>query len=398
MKNKGLKGPRQNGGGTDRDWYKIEALDDGARRVKINIHAAIAQPAWWEDKEADKPVGARAFIRALDELDVDDIDLHINSPGGEVFEGIAIYNALRAHKAAVHVTVDGMAASIASVVAMAGDDVRMPATAMMMIHDPSGLVFGTPADMAAMAEALGKVKGAILAAYTAKTEKLSAQKIADMMARETWITAEEAVEWGFADEMVTDAPAVAAFLPPVFTNFYKSVPARLIGNAPAPVARAGGKTRPGTERRADEMRIEELTREGLERERPELCDAIRAEAAAAAQAAVLALAGVHFGDTAGAAFAKVVASGATAEMYAAIRDAAPAKESGAQAAALAAIAAAGAPAVGSDLPPPGGEKSFDTLVAEEMAAKKCKKSEAMKAVRARDPKAYESWLRDKQAR
>src|SRR4029078_2569862 len=98
------------------------------------------------------------------------LTLRLNSPGGSVFDAVAIYNALKRHAGPVSVWIDGIAASAASYVAMAGDEVVMPENTSLMIHDPSGVVFGTAYDMRAMAEALDKIKGSLVAGYVAKSE------------------------------------------------------------------------------------------------------------------------------------------------------------------------------------------------------------------------------------
>ncbi len=182
------------------NWYSIEAKADGGS-AKINIYEQIGKSFW-----SDDGIGAKQFVKDLDALDVDEIQLHINSPGGNVFEGNTIYNALKQHKAKVTVTVDGVAASIASVIAMAGDHVRMPENAMMMIHDPLGIVVGNSAAMRKQAEALDKIKQSIVSAYMTRTTE-DRSKIESMMSRETWLTAEEAVEIGFADEVMKDVGA-----------------------------------------------------------------------------------------------------------------------------------------------------------------------------------------------
>lgn len=180
-----------------KQWYAIQAKA-GEKRAKINIYEQIGESFWEEG------ISAKNFIAELDALDVDAIDLHINSPGGSVFDGTAIYNSLKAHKANVIVTVDGIAASIASVIVMAGDTVRMPENAMLMIHDPYGMAVGSSSVMRKAADTLEKIKDGIVSIYANKTKKDRAE-IQQMMADETWISANEAVELGFAD-VVVDRP------------------------------------------------------------------------------------------------------------------------------------------------------------------------------------------------
>lgn len=182
------------------NWYSIEAKA-GSKSAKINIHEQIGKSFW-----SDDGVGAKQFVADLDALDVEEIQLHINSPGGNVFEGNTIYNALKQHKAQVIVTVDGVAASIASVIAMAGDRVLMPENAMMMIHDPIGLAIGNSATMRKQAAALDKIKKSIVTAYMSRSTE-DQGKIESMMTKETWLNADEAVEFGFADEVLTGVGA-----------------------------------------------------------------------------------------------------------------------------------------------------------------------------------------------
>jgi ATP-dependent Clp endopeptidase proteolytic subunit ClpP len=375
-------------------WYKISAKA-GAKRAKINIHSEIARP-WFDGEDV---VGARRFIADLDALDVEDIDLHINSPGGEVFEGLAIYNALKDHPARVHVQVDGVAASIASVVAMAGDDIVMPKTAMMMIHDPYGFAAGTAADMQSMAATLEKVKGTLVAAY-AERARADEERIVKMMSEETWLTAEEAVALGLADEVLPAARSAKAYMPAHFWNSYRNIPNKFKPAAnrqpdnPDPADDAGPDTK------ECEMEFKELSIDLLVQNRSDLVAKIEDTARGAAVENILALAEVHFGAEAGESFRKIVAAGVSASGYAAIKAAQPppAPENSAEKLAmLAAIQAAGAPGVGADLPPAGGDKPFEVLVAEHMAANpKAKKSAAMQAVQQAHPAAYDAWLAGKQ--
>src|SRR5690606_966830 len=125
-----------------------------------------------------------------------------------VFAGQTIHSMLARHPATITVYVDGLAASAASLIAMAGDVVIMPKNAMMMVHNPSALVWGAAEDMRHMADALDKIRDSMVAAYRAKTG-LDDEQIIELLDAETWMTAEEAVELGFADK-VEEAKQVAA--------------------------------------------------------------------------------------------------------------------------------------------------------------------------------------------
>jgi HK97 family phage major capsid protein/ATP-dependent Clp endopeptidase proteolytic subunit ClpP len=184
-------------------YWKIQ--NRGPRVAEILIYEEIGESFFSEG------IGAKQFAEDLKALgEVDKIVLRINSPGGSVFEGLAIYNQLKGNRAEKEVHVDGIAASIASVIAMAGNTVIMPSNALMMVHDPSGLVVGTSEDMKKMAEALDKVKDSIITAYAAKTG-MEKKDIGDLMSAETWMTAEEAVGWGFADREEEAVKMAAVF-------------------------------------------------------------------------------------------------------------------------------------------------------------------------------------------
>lgn len=156
-------------------------------------------------------ISAMDFIAALKALgEPKAITVRINSPGGEVFAGIAIHNALARHPADKTVVIDGIAASIASFIAMAGDTIEMPDNAMMMLHNPGGLVLGTSNDMRDLADALDKMRESMVSAYAGKSKQPRDRVIA-MMDAETWLTAAEAVELGFADSVTEPVKMAAKF-------------------------------------------------------------------------------------------------------------------------------------------------------------------------------------------
>lgn len=154
---------------------------------------------------------AKAFsdmMRALG--DASALDIYINSPGGSVFEGVAIYNQIKRFSGEKIIHIDGIAASIASVIAMAGDEIRIAANGMMMIHDPWGVVIGTAKEMRKTADSMDKIRDTITGTYVAKTGH-DAKKIEDWMAEETWLNAEEAVKFGFADKITEEKNVKAEF-------------------------------------------------------------------------------------------------------------------------------------------------------------------------------------------
>ena len=146
-------------------------------------------------------VSAIEFTDALNSLpaNIRNIDLRINSPGGEVFEAIAILNALRAHPATVTATVDGIAASAASFLAAGADQTVMGRNAQMMIHDASGVVVGRAADMTQMADVLNKLSDNIASIYADKSGTGGVEGWRAAMLAESWYTAQEAVDAGLAD-------------------------------------------------------------------------------------------------------------------------------------------------------------------------------------------------------
>ena len=148
-------------------------------------------------------VSATDFCAALNNIKDGDISLHINSPGGDVFDARAMVAAIAAHPSNITAYIDGLAASAASYVAMACDKVVMQDGAMMMIHRAWSISMGNASDMRATADLLDKIDCSIVNDYARKTG-LPAAQIIDLMEAETWMTAQEAVDKGFADEMATN--------------------------------------------------------------------------------------------------------------------------------------------------------------------------------------------------
>jgi ATP-dependent protease ClpP protease subunit len=156
-------------------------------------------------------VTAKQVVNFLAEQDEDaEVHVRINSPGGDVFDGTAIYNALSRDSRRVVVHVEGLAASAASLIAMAGDEINMAQTAMMMIHGSAGLTFGTAVDHEDMAEVLRKIDGTMAKAYASRTGA-DINDIETWMAEETWMDGDEAGERGFADNVVGAKGAEASW-------------------------------------------------------------------------------------------------------------------------------------------------------------------------------------------
>ena len=169
---------------------------DGTRTLRMD--GPIDEESFWGDE-----IVPRDF-RAELESGEGDIILWINSPGGNVFAAAEIYTMLRDYKGNITVKIDAIAASAASVIAMAGNTVLMSPVAMLMIHDPSTVAFGNAKDMEHAISVLTEVKESIINAYAAKTG-LTHSRISKLMENETWMNAKKAVELGFADEILFEA-------------------------------------------------------------------------------------------------------------------------------------------------------------------------------------------------
>lgn len=186
------------------DWYKIRAAAAGGGATQLLIYDEIS---WWG-------VSAQMLVDQLAGI-TGDIEVHLNSPGGDVFDGIAIMNALKQHAGQITVMVDGLAASAASVIAMAaapGQLIMNPGS-MLMIHNAWGMAIGEAADMRQMADLLDKASANCADLYAARTGKPSADMLA-AMAAESWYTAQEAVDAGLADRIRSDSDPAAAIEQP----------------------------------------------------------------------------------------------------------------------------------------------------------------------------------------
>ena len=168
--------------------------NDAGERI-LRLEGPIDEDNFWGDE-----VTPRAFREEL-EGETGDVTVYINSPGGNVFAAAEIYTMLLEHKGKVTVKIDAIAASAASVIAMAGEQVLMSPAAMLMIHDPMTIAMGNAKDMEKAITTLNEVKASIINAYQRKTG-LSRGKISQLMENETWMNAKKAVELGFADEIL----------------------------------------------------------------------------------------------------------------------------------------------------------------------------------------------------
>ena len=173
-----------------RFWNWVKNEDSGERTLYLN--GAIADETWWGDE-----VTPKLFKDELTK-NSDDITIWINSPGGDVFAAAQIYNMLKEYSGRVTVKIDGIAASAASVIAMAGATLLMSPVSCLMIHNPTTIAIGDSDEMLRAKAMLDEVKDSIINAYETKT-KLQRSEISEMMDAESWFNAHKAVELGFAD-------------------------------------------------------------------------------------------------------------------------------------------------------------------------------------------------------
>jgi len=190
--------------------------DAEALRSKLDTRQRASAPAPWysiTNAETDRAhvriydeigmwgVDAETFARDIESITSAEIEVAINSPGGSVFQGLAIFNALRTHPARIITRVDGLAASAASFIAQAGDDRIMVESSQMMIHDAMAATFGNAADFREVADFLDRQSANIAALYASRSG-MPVERYVEMMAAETWMTAAEAVEEGLADSVL----------------------------------------------------------------------------------------------------------------------------------------------------------------------------------------------------
>lgn len=205
---------------SSRNWYSIQNKADAP--TEISIHDEIGLYG----------ISAKAFLADLKNVTASEIHLSVHSPGGDVLDGWAMYNALQNHPAKVTAKVEGLAASMASVILMAADRVEMPENSFLMIHNPWTGVVGDAQDMRDTADTLEKIQNGIVSAYASRT-KMPREDVEDLMAHSTYISAEEAVEWGFADE-VTKSFKAAALAPQWKARLPENFPTGLVFGSPEP--------------------------------------------------------------------------------------------------------------------------------------------------------------------
>lgn len=176
------------------EWKNQEEV--GAERV-LELYGTIAETSWFDDDVTPKMFHDELFAGS------GPVTIWLNSPGGDCIAASQIYTMLMDYKDDVTIKIDGIAASAASVIAMAGTKVLMAPTALIMIHNPMTMAYGSHADMEKAIEMLSEVKESIINAYEIKTG-LSRTKLSHLMDEETWMNANKAIELGFADDILTD--------------------------------------------------------------------------------------------------------------------------------------------------------------------------------------------------
>jgi ATP-dependent Clp endopeptidase proteolytic subunit ClpP len=262
-------------------WYAIstprnsEAEDGG---VEVSIYDEIGFGG----------VTAKDFVADLRKLKGQHVHLRINSVGGSVVEGAAIYNALRRHKGGLTVHVDGLAASMASVIAMAGEEVLMADNAMMMVHNPWSMAMGDADDLRKEADVLDKLKATLVNAYVRKSGRERAE-IENLMDEETWMDAVQAVDFGFADDIEEGIEAAASVTPEAararFDNFSNSMARKSTKSIKAEeAAPAEVVAEPVVEQPVTDAAVDTSSEDNMNAELQAKVDALQAELSAKVEA------------------------------------------------------------------------------------------------------------------
>ncbi|MEH6868943.1 head maturation protease, ClpP-related [Bacillus safensis] len=191
---------------------------------EIYIYSEISSEQFWGDETT-----ATTFKEDLEAMgDLQTLNIYINSPGGSVFEGNSIYNIIKRHKAHVNVHIDGVAASIASVIAMAGDTIFMPKNAMMMIHNPWVMTAGNASELRKQADDMDRIRESLVEAYLAKSNgKIERSNLIELLDAETWLTATECVAYGLAD-VVEETQTMAACADTKLFAKYQNTPGQFL--------------------------------------------------------------------------------------------------------------------------------------------------------------------------
>ena len=172
--------------------------NDEEKSAELILYGSIGSDEEWDD------ISDKMFKRDIENLgDVENITLHINSPGGDAFSAVAIANTLKNHKAKITANIDGLAASAATIITSVCDIVKMPKNALFMVHNPFAVASGDSQVMKKTAKILDKMKNSIIETYLSKA-KVDKETLSRLMNNETWMNAEEAKEYGFIDEILDE--------------------------------------------------------------------------------------------------------------------------------------------------------------------------------------------------
>lgn len=202
--------------------FKMQSTSEADLYLYIEI-------AWWGGGYSAH--SAQSFKDELDSLgNIDVLNIYINSPGGDVFEGNTIYNMLKRNKCTKNVYIDGVAASIASVIAMAGDRIIMPNNAMMMIHNARGGIYGTSDEMRNQADLVDRLTENARTTYVDRSNgKLDLETVKVLMDNETWLSAQECYDYGLCDEIISAKQVVAKWDGDFFcAQNYKNTPQNIL--------------------------------------------------------------------------------------------------------------------------------------------------------------------------
>lgn len=198
---------------------RVAESEQDENAAEIYIYGDIG--GWWGG------VDAEVLAKDIAGLDVETINVRINSPGGLVFDGIAIYNALARHKAKIVVHIESLAASIASVIAMAGDEIRIAESAHIMVHKPWSGVIGDSDAMRLEADILDTLESAITDTYEARTEQ-DRDQLEAWVSAETWFKGKDAVDHGFADVLVPSKKKAKASAGSALLAYFQRTPKELL--------------------------------------------------------------------------------------------------------------------------------------------------------------------------
>lgn len=257
-------------------WFRIENAhvdDSGSDVTKVYIYDVIGESWWSEDATP-----AADFIKQLSNIKTGTIELHLNSPGGDIFDGVAIYNGLKSHPARVVVIVDSLAASAASFIAQAGDEIIMTEAATMMIHDGSGAAYGFASDLRKTADILDKLSNTVANIYAGRSGQ-NQEFWRTLMLEETWYNAEEAVSAGLADKVQGPTPEDAGAAQNSWLQFFNHAGR---GAAPDPLA-----VRQRIVNRLEEMTVARPQNQGTEGTQEPVEEPTTPEAAPEAEPAVV---------------------------------------------------------------------------------------------------------------